>query len=44
MRIEDEKIINAVREILSRGNTAEVRKTKDGVIVFEIRRKQMTGK
>lgn len=44
MQIENEKIIKAVREILSRGNVAEVRNTKDGVMVFEIRRKQMTGK
>jgi hypothetical protein len=28
-----------ISEILSRGNTAEVKKTKDGIIILEVKRK-----
>jgi hypothetical protein len=28
-----------ISEILARGNTAEVKKTKDGIIILEVRRK-----
>ena len=41
MNNELEKILNAVLEIVGRGNTAEVRQTKEGVLVFEVRRKQI---
>lgn len=44
MSIEGENIMKVVWEILRRGNTAEIKKTKDGVIVLEVRRKIMAGK
>lgn len=44
MNNEREKILNAVLEIIGRGNTAEVKKTRDGLIVLEVKRKIVTGK
>lgn len=44
MSIEGENIMKLVWEILRRGNTAEIKKTKDGVIVLEVRRKIVAGK
>lgn len=44
MSIEGENIMKIVWEILRRGNTAEIKKTKDGVIVLEVRRKIVAGK
>lgn len=44
MSIEGENIMKVVWEILRRGNTAEIKKTKDGVIVLEVRRKIVAGK
>jgi hypothetical protein len=35
-----QKILKPVAEILERGNTAEVRKTKDGIMLFEVKRKE----
>lgn len=35
-----QKILKPVGEILKRGNTAEVRKTKDGIMLFEVKRKE----
>lgn len=36
---ESEKILEPILEILSRGNTAEVKLTKDGILVLEVRKK-----
>ena len=44
MENEREKILNAVLEICGRGNTAEVKKTRDGLIVLEVKRKIIEGK
>lgn len=44
MSIEGENIMKVVWEILRRGNAAEIKKTKDGVIVLEVRRKIVAGK
>ena len=30
--------LDAIRAILARGNTAEVKKTKDGVMILEVQR------
>lgn len=35
-----QKILKPAAEILERGNTAEIRKTKDGIMLFEVRRKE----
>lgn len=35
-----QKILNPLREILERGNTAEIRRTKDGVMLYEVKRKE----
>ena len=39
MKNEPEKILKPILEILERGNTAEVKRTKDGVLVLEVRKK-----
>lgn len=41
-----EKQINvkAITEILNRGNTAEVKKNKDGVIILEVKKKIIKSK
>ena len=39
LKDEREKILNAVLEICGRGNTAEVKKTRAGLIVLEVKRK-----
>jgi hypothetical protein len=33
------KMLATINEILSRGNTAEIKKTKDGIIILEVKRK-----
>lgn len=33
-----DKLVETIRAILDRGNTAEVKRTKDGVIVLEVKR------
>lgn len=33
------KVLNKIKEILSRGNTAEVKRVKDGIVVLEVHRK-----
>ena len=35
-----QKILKPVAEILDRGNTAEIRRTKDGVMLYEVKRKE----
>jgi hypothetical protein len=32
-------MLDTINEILSRGNTAEIKKTKDGIIILEVKRK-----
>jgi hypothetical protein len=32
-------MLATINEILSRGNTAEIKKTKDGIIILEVKRK-----
>lgn len=39
MRNEPEKILKPILEILERGNTAEVKRAKDGILVLEVRKK-----
>lgn len=39
MKNEPEKILKPILEILERGNTAEVKRAKDGVLVLEVRKK-----
>lgn len=41
LEIDTEKLLKALTGILGRGNVAEIRKTKDGVMVFEVKRKQV---
>jgi hypothetical protein len=33
------KVLNKIKEILSRGNTAEVKKVKDGIVVLEVHKR-----
>ena len=39
MKNEPEKILKLILEILERGNTAEVKRAKDGILVLEVRKK-----
>lgn len=36
---ENENLLRAILDIIGRGNTAEVKQTKDGVLVLEVKRK-----
>lgn len=36
--------VKVITEILNRGNTAEVKKNKDGVIILEVRKKIIKSK
>jgi hypothetical protein len=33
------EMLDTINEILNRGNTAEIKKTKDGIIILEVKRK-----
>jgi hypothetical protein len=33
------KVLNKIKEILGRGNTAEVKRVKDGIVVLEVHKK-----
>ena len=35
----DKEIGKTVREIAERGNTAEVKRNKDGIVIFEVKKK-----
>lgn len=35
----DERMLTVIAEILARGNTAEVKKRKDDIIILEVERK-----
>lgn len=37
--LENSEILAKINEIVQRGNTAEVKTTKDGIIVLEVQRK-----
>lgn len=37
--VTDKEIGKTAREIAERGNTAEVKKNKDGIVVLEVRKK-----
>ena len=37
--MKEKIIMDAIRAILERGNTAEIKQTKDGIIVLEVKRK-----
>ena len=37
--MDNERMLKSIREILERGNTAEVKQRKDGIIVLEVNRK-----
>ena len=39
MKNEPEKILKPILEILERGNTAEVKRAKGGVLVLEVQKK-----
>lgn len=36
---KNENILRAILDIIGRGNTAEVKQTKEGVLVLEVKRK-----
>lgn len=36
--------VKAIAEILSRGNTAEIKKNKDGIIILEVKKKIIKSK
>ena len=36
---KNETLLRAILDIIGRGNTAEVKQTKDGVLVLEVKRK-----
>lgn len=36
---KNENLLRAIMDIIGRGNTAEVKQTKDGVLVLEVKRK-----
>jgi hypothetical protein len=36
--IKPEKLLSTLLEILERGNTAEVKRVKDGILVLEVKR------
>ena len=36
---KNENLLRAILYIIGRGNTAEVKKTKDGLLVLEVKRK-----
>lgn len=38
---EDLAIMNKVRMILNRGNNAEIKRSKDGLTVLEVKKKKM---
>ncbi len=40
----DKEIGKTAREIAERGNTAEVKRNKDGILILEVKRKIMGGK
>ena len=43
--IENQNIdIKIIEEILSRGNTAEIKKNKNGIIILEVKRQIKSGK
>lgn len=39
LKNESEKILKPILEILERGNTAEVKRTKTGVLVLEVQKR-----
>ena len=41
---ETDKIIEMIMQILGRGNTAEVKKNKNGILILEVKKQIRSGK
>ena len=41
---ETDKIIETIMQILNRGNTAEVKKNKNGILILEVKKQIRSGK
>ena len=41
---ETDKIIETVMQIINRGNTAEVKKNKNGILILEVKKQIRSGK
>ena len=41
---ETDKIIEMIMQILNRGNTAEVKKNKNGILILEVKKQIRSGK
>ena len=41
---ETEKILEMIMQIINRGNTAEVKKNKNGILILEVKKQIMSGK
>ena len=41
---ETDKIIEMILRIINRGNTAEVKKNKNGILILEVKKQIMSGK
>lgn len=42
--MEADKIIETIMQILNRGNTAEVKKNKNGILILEVKKQIRSGK
>lgn len=43
-RSETDKMIEMILRIINRGNTAEVKKNKNGILILEVKKQIMSGK
>ena len=41
---ETDKIIETIMQIINRGNTAEVKKNKNGILILEVKKQIKSGK
>ena len=41
---ETDKIIEMIMQIINRGNTAEVKKNKNGILILEVKKQIRSGK
>ena len=41
---ETDKMIEMILRIINRGNTAEVKKNKNGILILEVKKQIMSGK
>ena len=42
--MEADKIIETIMQIINRGNTAEVKKNKNGILILEVKKQIKSGK